>query len=63
MASFRELLARTKTEITEISPEDVERRQGLWWYLLLAGFGAVVAAYWIGDKVRDVVADGRALAS
>lgn len=26
---------------------------------LLAGFGAVVAAYWIGDKVRDVVADGR----
>ena len=28
MASFRELLARTKTEITEISPEEAEARLG-----------------------------------
>ena len=28
MASFRELLARTKSEITEISPEEAESRLG-----------------------------------
>ena len=36
---------------TEVTPADAERRQGIWWYLLLLGAGVLVLEAWLANRL------------
>lgn len=36
---------------SDVLPADAERRQGIWWYLLLAGAAALVAEAWLANRL------------
>ena len=38
---------------TTLTPEDAEKRQNLWWYLLLAGLGLLVAELIIANRLSQ----------
>lgn len=36
---------------TEVTPADAEKRQGIWWYLLLLGAGVLVLEAWLANRL------------
>jgi hypothetical protein len=36
---------------TDVSPADAEKRQGIWWYLLLLGAGVLVLEAWLANRL------------
>lgn len=36
---------------TDVTPADAERRQGIWWYLLLLGAAVLVAEAWLSNRL------------
>ena len=45
--------ASTTAAATEITPEDAEKRQNLWWYLLLAGLALLVAELVVANRLSE----------
>ncbi len=43
----------TATAATEITPEDAEKRQNIWWYLLLAGLALLVAELVVANRLSQ----------
>ncbi len=37
--------------LADITPADAERRQGIWWYLLLLGAGVLVLESWLANRL------------
>ncbi len=38
---------------TELTPEDAEKRQNLWWYLLMAGLALLVAELVVANRLSQ----------
>lgn len=36
---------------TDVTPADAEKRQGIWWYLLLLGAGVLVVEAWLANRL------------
>ena len=47
------------TGSTEVKPEESERRQSIWWFLLLVGFVLLVAESIIANRLSQKPAFGR----
>ena len=45
--------ASPTTAAAEITPEDAEKRQNLWWYLLLAGLALLVAELVVANRLSE----------
>ena len=41
-------------EAAELRPADLERRQGIWWYLLLAGVLMLAVETWLANRLSRV---------
>ena len=36
---------------TDVTPVEAEKRQGVWWYLLLIGAGILVVEAWLANRL------------
>jgi len=43
--------AAKDTAPTDVTPADAEKRQGIWWYLLLLGAGVLVVEAWLANRL------------
>jgi hypothetical protein len=43
--------ATSQAPPTDVTPADAERRQGIWWYLLLLGAAVLVAEAWLSNRL------------
>ena len=43
--------ATNQTPPSDVTPADAERRQGIWWYLLLLGAAVLVAEAWLSNRL------------
>jgi hypothetical protein len=42
---------QTAAEIPELRPADLERRQAIWWYLLLTGVLLLAGETWLSNRL------------
>jgi hypothetical protein len=46
----------TAAETPELRPADLERRQAIWWYLLLAGVLLLAGETWLSNRLSRATA-------